>query len=125
MEGEAHLQQHEITIASHEAGAARGGVSQAEMQESLEAASGPAGLEMIGEFPPRRFPIDPDTDHSEPQREEDQEAKRGQQVAGFHAGAPPSWRAAWSVFFISRAMVIGPTPPGTGVMAADLGATSS
>ena len=27
-----------------------------------------------------------------------------------------SWRAAWTVLRISRAMVIGPTPPGTGVI---------
>lgn len=35
-----------------------------------------------------------------------------------------SWRAAWRVFFMSMAMVMGPTPPGTGVMAAQRGATS-
>ncbi len=33
--------------------------------------------------------------------------------------------AAFRVFFISIAMVIGPTPPGTGVIAAHFGATSS
>ena len=33
--------------------------------------------------------------------------------------------AACKVFCISMAMVIGPTPPGTGVMAAHNGATSS
>jgi len=39
----------------------------------------------------------------------------------FHS---PNCRAACSVFRMSMAMVIGPTPPGTGVMAAHKGATS-
>ena len=41
---------------------------------------------------------------------------------------PPSHkvrRAEISVFFISMAIVMGPTPPGTGVMAAHFDATSS
>jgi len=37
----------------------------------------------------------------------------------------PNCRAACNVFFISIAMVIGPTPPGTGVMAEVSGATSA
>ena len=37
----------------------------------------------------------------------------------------PNCLAAWRVFFISMAMVMGPTPPGTGVMAEQSGATSS
>ena len=32
-------------------------------------------------------------------------------------GKPIEWRARLSVFLSSMAMVIGPTPPGTGVMA--------
>ena len=35
------------------------------------------------------------------------------------------WRAALSVLLRSMAMVIGPTPPGTGVMAAAFSATDS
>lgn len=39
--------------------------------------------------------------------------------------APVCWRQALTVLAISMAMVIGPTPPGTGVMARHLGTTSS
>ena len=35
----------------------------------------------------------------------------------------PAIRAAWIVLRSSMVIVIGPTPPGTGVIAADLGAT--
>ncbi len=125
MKGETHLQEKEIPFAAHETGTFGSRVSKVEPQESLEFALGPVGPVVIGEFLPRRFPIDPSTDHPEPQREDDQEAKRGKQVAGSHDGAPPSCRAACRVFFISNAMVIGPTPPGTGVMAEHFGATSA
>ena len=125
MEGETHLKEYEISIATHKTGAAGGRASKAEPDRALEVASGPRGPEVIGELPPRGFPINPGADHPEPQREDDQEADRGEKIAGCHDGAPPSCRAACNVFFISSAMVIGPTPPGTGVMAEHFGATSA
>ena len=41
------------------------------------------------------------------------------------AGTPAAWRAARSVLASSIAMVIGPTPPGTGVIADAFSATAS
>ena len=41
------------------------------------------------------------------------------------AGYSSSWRQALIVLAMSIAMVMGPTPPGTGVMASHFGATAS
>jgi hypothetical protein len=94
MEGETHLEDYEISIAAHKTGTVGGRVSKAEPEPSLEITSSPMGLEVISEFPPRRFPIHPSADHPKPQWEDDQEAQSWKQVAEFHDAAPPSCRAA-------------------------------
>ncbi len=43
----------------------------------------------------------------------------------FRERPQPAWRHAFTVLAMSMAMVMGPTPPGTGVMARHLGATAS
>lgn len=54
-----------------------------------------------------------------------QDILSGNDAMGSLCHGCPSCRAACSVFFISMAIVIGPTPPGTGVIAAHFGATSA
>jgi hypothetical protein len=51
--------------------------------------------------------------------------KQGSGKRKLFTASHPAILAALSVFFMSMAMVMGPTPPGTGVMARHFGAASA
>ena len=83
---------------------------------------------VIGPTPPRRTCTPPTPEEHPPPARGQSRTQDSQEHTLQKGNDQRTWvrnRIAVSVFFINMAMVIGPTPPGTGVMKLHLGATCS